>query len=328
MLNIRRWCGFSLIWLIVAMTSFPVWSESNIESIRAKFREAINNRNYYGEYTEITFRFGRRQEVSYRVWAWKRALLKQTQSPQWLRGEITYETENLSLFYIPALNSGLRLEHSKSDNKKTLSEWRNWIDRVTFAEGETTIAGRPVFNLSGAEKDLRYRLSIDKEAFYPVAYEIYRKEFLIKSFHFHRFEKIAPDFDPIASFPANVKWYENGTRFWQENSIPRSQQGVNFPIEMPAYLPEGYVFMKATIEELSLATAVHLVFEGPEGRKLSVFEREKLSEHQRFTLNQFQEYTKAGQTFLVHQWFDNQIHYVLVGSVPLDELKKIAASFK
>ncbi len=316
-----------ILMMMMIPLNYPVWGESNIAQIKEHVAEALKN-NYWGEYTETVFRFGRRQETTYQVWVKNRNLLKQVQTPLWQRGELSYDTDKLSLFYISGQNAGLKIEIPDGKNKKRFPEWQSWLDRVSLQENDTLLYGRPVYVLSGIAGNFNYRLYIDKESHFPTGFDLYRQEILNRSYRFLQVKKLPSNFNPESLFPENVKWYDNSNKFWQTVSLARTQQGVNFPITLPTYLPEGYVFSKASLEELSFATVAHLLFEGPNGQKLSVFEREKLSEKQQFSSDSVKDFNKPNQTITLYQWFSNQVHFAMIGSVSFDELKKIAASFE
>jgi outer membrane lipoprotein-sorting protein len=314
-----------LVLLLVLPTAAPVYGELNLAQIKERVLETLNKGNYTVQYTETSFRFGRRQESASQVWVKERSLLRRMESPFWQRGEVTLENDNRFLFFIPNLNVGLKLDHQSGKNKKPLPEWKNWLDKVTQFDGETVLTGRPVFSLSGVSDKNSFRIYIDKEYNFPIGFDLNRRGILIQSLRFQQFKKLPASFNLESFFPENVKWYENETKFWQAISIPRVQMGVNFPIGQPAYVPEGYQFLRASIEELSQATVVHLLYENSNRQRISIFEREKLSDRQRFS---FEEFIRAGQTVYVYQFFSNQVNYAIIGAVPVEELKKIAASIK
>ena len=323
---IPSWRKFSL-WLafLLIVEAIPVFGESNLAQLKERVLDTLNKGNYWAEYTQTNFRFGRRQETTTQVWVKDHILLYKIESPLWQRGEVTLETENRSFFYIPTLNTGLKLEYSGGKTKRPVPEWQSWLDKVNQLDGETNQSGRAVWSLSGSSDNNSYRVYIDKELSFPVGFDSYRRGILTQSFRFQQVKKLPNSFNPDTFFPENVKWQENESKFWQTVSIPRVQLGVNFPIGQPSYLPDGYRFVKASIEELSQATVVHLLYENGVHQKISIFERERLSDKQRFS---FEEFVKAGQAVYVYQFFYNQVSCALVGGVSVDELKKIAASIK
>jgi hypothetical protein len=70
-----------------------------------------------------------------------------------------------------------------------------------------------------------------------------------------------------------------------------------------------------------------LVYESPDHRIISLFEREKFSDQQRFNPDNWRKLPSVhGRSIYAYQWFKDQVHLALIGPVSQEELKKIAIS--
>lgn len=314
----------SVPWLLV-MTTF---ASMKVEPIKERIKQAIFP-DCYVEYTETTFRFGRRREVMGRLWMTQNLLIRQIQGPLWQWGETTIQTEKDYYYYIPGQTSCLKVHRKASDAKNRLQDWNFWINNITKVEAVSSRYGRTVQIVSGKTGNTSFKLAVDRESFLPVALEHYRNQRLVKTVVYQKIEALANNFDFQQLFPKgdNMTWYDNETLFWRTVSLPRVQNGVNFTILQPSYLPEGFEFKKAVLEELTSATVVHLIYEDAAKQILSVFEREKVSDSQRLELvapKLRQNKAKISS----YQWENKQVHLAIIGPVAPNEIKKMAHSFK
>ena len=265
-----------LLTIGILLMTVPSWGEAPVATIKENVKAALINNDYYGEYTVTSFRFGRRQEVTYRIWAKDNYLVKQVQSPSWQRGELDIKSDKFNYYYIPSQNSGLKQERNLSRAEVRLEQWRNSLDRIDRVEESANLNGRTALVLSGESKGLRFKLWVARDTFLPLAVEYYRNNLLLRSMRFSLLNEFKQSFNPLGMLGENVRWFNDRRQFWQAVSIPRVQAAVNFKILQPTYLPEGYSFRWANIEELASATVAHLVYEGPNRQRISLFEREKL----------------------------------------------------
>jgi hypothetical protein len=315
--------------LLTVALAVPGYTETPIETAKAKIRNVLMTRDFNGEYIQTIFQFGRRQESSYQIWVKGMTRLRQTQSPAWQRGEVVSENERGYIYYVPVLNAGLKEEKSRSAEEVRLADWKDWVDNLQkFEEQTANYAQQPAQLFTGKYKDISYKLWVLRDNYLPVALEASRNRLIIRTIRFTQLSPYNSALNPNSFIRGNVKWFTDEMLFWKTISIPRIRPGVSFTILQPAYLPAGYVFRRATIEELSSATVAHLLYEGPNHTFISLFEREKLSDKQRYDLESLKEELPDGKVIQTYQWITGPVHLALLGPVSLDELKKIAASMR
>lgn len=320
----RRWLflGLPLLFSVAALAVVEV------EPVKERIKQAILNNDYYTEYTETAFRFGRRREVMGRMWVKDDLVIRQIRGPLWQWGETAIQTATNYYYYIPGQKSCLKVDRQVSGHKNRLRDWDFWINKISKIEATSSRYGRTVQIVSGNEDNTYFKLSVDQVSFLPVALEYYRDQLLLKTVVFQKLEGLPKNFDFHDLLPAgDITWYDDEVLFWQTVSLPRVQNGVNFTILQPSYLPEGFIFKKAVLEELSSATVVHLIYEGDDKQILSVFEREKLSDNQRLemvTPKMHQSQYKISS----YQWAEKQVHLAIIGPVSPEEIKKMVHSFK
>lgn len=318
--------------IFVAVMAFivaaPGWSDPGADAVRAKVRTAISKLDFYGECVSTSFRFGRRSEVTYQIWGKGGWLVRKTMSPSWQMGEVIIETERNYTYYVPSQNAGLKTEKEKTIQEIRLHDWKNYIDNFSRVENGNVL-GKEALVLTGEHRGSTFKLMVAKDNYFPLALEISRDNLLVRSLRFTRVEFRLAGFTTSGMIPGKIKWYNDETKFWQDISIPRIQPAVSFSILKPAYLPPGFSFRRASIEELSSATVAHLIFSGPDRNMIVLFEREKLSENQRLNLDPYKDMgEKIGRTVNIHQWFEKQVHLAIMGTVSMDELKRVANSIK
>ena len=315
--------------IICLMTAAVGYGEPDVSTLKEKINQALFKSEYYGEYTDTDFRFGRRQEITYRVWAGAGYFAREVISPSWQRGEITVVDGKNYYYYIPAQNDALKIAKTAIKHQLRIPDWwRNSYPIISQLESRKTILNHECLVLSGERNFISFKVWVTKDSFFPLAMEAYKNGLLAKSIHFSEFSELPTDFNPRDLFPNGIKWYDDEVTFWQITSIPRAKDGVNFSILQPSYLPEGFIFRMATIEELSIATVVHLVYEGPNKQVLSIFER-GVTDKQKMNLEALKRVTtKNGLSAFAFQWNQGQVELVIVGTLPREELKKIATSFK
>lgn len=308
--------------IILLCISGTVLGADEAELTVKKVKEALAKTDYYTEYTQTIFRFGRRSEEIVRLWVKEDYVIKQIQAPLWQSGELTIHTPTEQYYYIPMQKSCLKLSKKISSAKIRLRDWEPWLKKAVKAE-EISLAGGRGILLTGPKTSERFKLFIDHTTFLPRGLEIFKNNLLVKAITVHKIEELK-NFKPLQMIPTgDVKWYSDEDQFWHNVSIPRVQNGVNFQITQPSYLPSGYVFKVAKLEELSSATVVHLIYEGPGKQILSIFEREKLSENQKMS----KPVGKEDKTEInMYQWFKDQVHLVIIGPISNNEIKKVAQS--
>ena len=324
----NSWKHILLIPVAVLTLSIIAMSEPDLATIKGQIRTALLKSDYTGIYTMTGYRFGRRQEVMYQLWVKNGLVAREILSPLWQRGEVTLETETNYSYYLPAQSCALKIDKPANRNKIRLADWEGLISKITHIEASTTLLGREALVFTGQTSTEFFKIWVDRETYLPLAYDISRNNLLLKSIRFQQLQNLPVAFNSKSLIPEAVKWYYNENEFWQNTSVARIQAAVNFKILQPAYLPENYIFKKATLEELPGATVAQLLYEGPNNEKISIFEREKLSPKQKMTLNAKAFLQKNGQTIVTYQWFVAQVHLAIVGTVAQEELKKIAISVK
>lgn len=320
----KRWMIF---WALAGLLlgSVAVQAENKVETAKTQLQEALLKKSFYGEYTESVFRFGRRSDRLYRIWSSKDGVAWQVINPAWQQGEVSLLTRNTYKYYIPALQTGLRVSPAKMPPRTPWWDWEPYIKRLEVYEGLAAFNGREMEVYSGHTPHRTFRIWVDPQSHFPWALEVFSKQIKQKEASFIQVEALAPGFKFQTLIPENIKWVEDEAQFWQNVSVPRVGKAVNFNVLRPAYLPEGYRFKKADVRELPSATVVHLIYQGPHHNLISLFEREKLSEKQTIELKSFK---KHGKVFEVRQWFQDGVHLALIGSVSREELEKIKASIK
>jgi len=305
------------------------YCEPDFNLIKQKIRQALLKSEYYGEYTEIDFKFGRRQEITYRVWAGEGFLAREVQSPAWQHGEIALIADKYYYYYIPAQNCGLKIMKNAAKHPLQLPGWWRGTDELITLQtgGDEVLLNRQCLVLQGVKDHISFKLWVSKDHYFPLAMEAYQDELLVKSIRFNQLDELPADFNPYSLLTGVNKWYDDEDVFWQTVSIPRLKRGVNFPILQPAYLPEGFTFKTAAIEELSLATVVHLVCESPDKQVISIFER-GVSDSQRWGLEALKNIiARNGLPAFAYLW-KNQVQIVVIGPLAQAELKKVAVSVK
>lgn len=302
-----------------------VKAENDVETVKKQLQEALLKKSFYGEYTESSFRFGRRQEQLFRIWSLREGVVWEVISPAWRQGEVCLLTRETYKYYIPGLKTGLKVSPAQIPSHTLWWDWEPYIQHLEAYEGKSLFNGKELEVYTGNYHHRTFKIWVEPQARFPWALEIFRKQVKQKEASFLKVEAPAPGFAFQKLFPENAKWYGDETQFWQNVSLPRVRKAVNFNILRPTYLPEGYVFKKADIRELSSATVVHLVYMGAHRNVISLFEREKLSEKQTIELKRF---SRHGRRVEIRQWFQDGVHLALIGSVSREEAEKIMASVK
>lgn len=305
------------------------YSEPDLKMIKQKIRQALLNSEYYGEYTETDFKFSRRQEVTYRVWAGDGFLAREVQSPAWQHGEIALIADQYYYYCIPDQNCGLKIMKKVAKHPILLPGWWRGTDElITLQAGsDAVLLNRQCLVFQGVKDHTSFKLWVSQDHYFPLAMEAYHDELLVKSIRFNQLDELPANFNPLNLLPGVIKWYDDEDLFWQTVSIPRLKRGVNFPILQPAYLPDGFTFKTAAIEELSLATVVHLVCESPDKQVISIFER-GVSDRQKWGLEALKQViARNGLPAFAYLW-KNQVQIVVIGPLAQEELKKVAVSVK
>jgi hypothetical protein len=313
--------------LLILFGPVTVRGETDIDRMKQQARSAWITAAVYGEYVEAFFKYGRRTETMYRIWANKDTLTRRIVSPLWQSGETSIVTRQNYVYYIPDQKSGLKLtiaNHPEYQNR--WREWDGWLDKLERLEGITAFHGREVRVCSGPLPNGELKLFLDPHTFFPLGVEVYRKGIKIREIVCRKLDLLDLRLTPLPSVPENIRWYHDREQFWQAVSLPRVQAGVNFSIVQPKYLPAGYVFKKADIRELASATVVHLVYEDSKKQVISLFEREKISERQQLDLEKLKKSRRSGSVLYACQWFENRVHLALIGSISPEEMRKVRAS--
>jgi outer membrane lipoprotein-sorting protein len=327
LVNWRRVAGIFIFILLLAVS---VHGEVDLGTIKKNVRQTLFKTNYYGEYTVTTFRFGRRLEEIYQIWAKDGGHTRQAIAPIWQQGELIIESKNIYTYYIPTQNAGLKITMDKPRNR-FFQDLGITLDKFTLVDEGTTLLNRETFILAGENNKEKYRLWISKSDYFPLQMEIYRQGLLVRSFKFNQLKELPTAFNSNSLISNQVTWYYNENAFWRAISIPRLQPGVSFQIIQPTYLPEGFAFKRATLEELSIATVVYLIYENSDHQFISLFEREKVFDQQKFNpenLKRLPILNARGHSIYVYQWVKDRVQLALIGPVPQEELKKMAASVK
>lgn len=320
----KRWMLFCVLAGLL-LGGVAVQAETKVEMVKTQLQEALLKKSFYGEYTESVFRFGRRSDRTFRIWSHKDGVAWQVVSPAWQQGEVSLLTPNTYKYYIPALQTGLRISPAKMPLRTPWWDWEPYIKRLEADEGKATFNGKEMEVYSGRYSHRTFRIWVDPQTHFPWALQVFVKQIKLKEASFIQVEALAPGFKIQTLIPENLKWVEDEAQFWQNVSIPRVGKAVNFKVLRPSYLPEGYRFKKADIRELPSATVVHLIYQGPHHNIISLFEREKLSEKQTLELKSFK---KHGKPLEIRQWFQDGVHLALIGSVSREEMEKIKSSVK
>jgi len=319
----RYFLVVSFWWIFWGST---VFGNAGFFDVEKNVRQSLVDSNYRGEYTETVFRFGRRQETNYFFTSYNKKLIYQVLNPSWQHGELVLSDRKKIVYYLPAQNKALKVNWIGNQQKFHLKFWEPWLKWINKSEGQILLNGRETLIFSGKRRNKTFKLWINKKNYLPLAIEIYHNSLLVRSIRTINLEEI--DFvDTERLIPATVRWYQNELKFWQEVSLYRIQTGVSFKIKQPKYLPMGYKFLEAQLQELSLASVVQLIYTKPNGERLNLFERETLSNKQQPHSEQWKKITiVTGRTLSVHQWKQDGISLTLLGELPMSEMEKIAKS--
>ncbi len=326
---IKFWRYFFLINLIFIFGTMDIFANNQFYTLEKNVGQALRNSNYSGEYIDTTFRFGRRQEVNYQFSSDGKNQLYQVIIPYWRRGELIFNDQKQIIYYLPDQNSALKVKAKGNLIKYNFKIWDQWLKWITKSEGQTVLLGRETLVFSGKRRVRTFKLWVDKKTYLPLAIKIYHNSLLVRSITATHLEEKNTLINIKELIPDKVSWYQNEIKFWQKLSIPRIQKGIGFEIQQPQYLPAGYYFLEAKIQELSVATVVQLTYTNNHGEKFEIFERAVYSNQKQPNASQWKKITvTSGKKINLCQRIRGEIVLTLMGELSLTELKKVAASMQ